>query len=345
LDADLTNLLERAELDARRRRHDAVDPEHLLSVILEEDAVSRALVVRGVDPIELRDSLEAALTSRPITAGFRDAATVSLETSDALDDVLESLDDDGVTVLDALFLDRTVARLLLGLRQCSGARHVLERTTALAVVAGDELIRVEHLLQVLLDVVWFEEAVRRTSMSLDTLRAAIVIAPNKSNMSNKKKPLRKTPKWSDTIVNLLRDLSPNREYEKLRVDDLARALIVRRTTREILERYGIKSFELLYSVVHESGVPDPDSEPTTQAFEQVFLHDDPITSHTFGRDVLENAFELLPAEAEKILQMAERNDEALIQTFPTKEARKRWRTALRMCEHAVQPMRFSTRRP
>jgi hypothetical protein len=50
----LSRILELARVEARRRRHDTVDVEHVAFVALDVSDVAAAVRERGIDPAELR---------------------------------------------------------------------------------------------------------------------------------------------------------------------------------------------------------------------------------------------------------------------------------------------------
>jgi hypothetical protein len=172
---DLVALLERARLAAQRRRHEKVDPDHLLFVILDEEIVGHALRLQGLDPEEVRERLEARFTSRPTMGGYRDGLDVPL--APTLERVIERLTerrwlslDEPMTVLDALMLEPWIASLVVGLRRGDSAEHVLSRAWALAIVRGHLTVELGHVVSVLLDVPIFVEIVERIRGDLPMLR-------------------------------------------------------------------------------------------------------------------------------------------------------------------------------
>src|SRR4051794_37804070 len=78
MDANLTERIQLARIEARRRGHAEVLPEHLLAVIIDAADAVRALRARGIDPTELRERLEARLSGLPAPGGYRDRVDASL---------------------------------------------------------------------------------------------------------------------------------------------------------------------------------------------------------------------------------------------------------------------------
>lgn len=89
MDALLTQRIELARIEARRRHHLAVERVHLLAAILETPEVTAALRGRGIDPTELRDRLDAQLGAQDSLGGYRDGTDTPL--SPALERVIERL--------------------------------------------------------------------------------------------------------------------------------------------------------------------------------------------------------------------------------------------------------------
>ena len=70
--AELAQRIALAHIEARRRRHDATSPEHLLAVVLGSPEVVHSLHEHSLDPDELRDRLEGRLSEVPAIGGYRD---------------------------------------------------------------------------------------------------------------------------------------------------------------------------------------------------------------------------------------------------------------------------------
>jgi ATP-dependent Clp protease adapter protein ClpS/ATP-dependent Clp protease ATP-binding subunit ClpA len=352
-DVDLANLLERAEVDAQRRRHDTVDPLHLLSVILEEEAVERALSVRGLDSVEVREMLEATLTERPLMGGFRDVAR-GLSQSPDMERVLARLAAGAslfsfgqpMTVLDALLLDREVAKVIVALRQCNGARHVLERATAFAVVCGHSVINVAHVMKVLLDVPWFVEALERTpTTTTDALRAKtdgalMTIEP----ASEDNKHSKRAPAWISGLIDVLRTV-PRHKLSTMTLEHFCVALTRESATRHALESLSIDPFALLYSIVHGEMLPSPELNLHVHGrLEEVILHKDDLTPQIFVRRVLGEAFSTASHETDDLIRVMVGQGQAFVGKFLTAEARERWKLAQTMCREEMYPLRLSVRK-
>ena len=131
MDGHLARQIDRARIDARRRRHDAVAPEHFLGVVIDEPRVASALRDRGLDPLELRDRLDARFAEIPAIGGYRDGGDVPL--SPALERVVARVDARGwldritrKSALGALLVEPAVAALVIALRRGNDYRHILE---------------------------------------------------------------------------------------------------------------------------------------------------------------------------------------------------------------------------
>jgi ATP-dependent Clp protease ATP-binding subunit ClpA len=171
-------LLELARRDARSRRHRATELEHVLSVALGMDEIRRALLERGIDPVELRDRLDVRLTAVPSLGGYRDASDAPL--SSALEAIVARLRGGkwrpfrrAPSLVDAALGHPSIARLVVELRRGNDFRHLLERARALAIVQGHELVGIEHMLSVLLDLPSFVETLERAGGDAVRLRAAV----------------------------------------------------------------------------------------------------------------------------------------------------------------------------
>lgn len=175
---ELTRCIDLARIDARRRRHDSTEPEHLLAVALESQDIAQAVRARGLDPMELRDRLESRLTTRPAVGGYRDGSDSPLSTS--LTRVVGRLKQRRwvpfiakMTILDALLLEPSIAELVFELRRGNDYRYVVERARARAVLSGHDGVGVEHIFSALLDVRSFVDTVRRAEGDADRLRTTV----------------------------------------------------------------------------------------------------------------------------------------------------------------------------
>jgi ATP-dependent Clp protease ATP-binding subunit ClpA len=175
---ELTRRIDLARIDARRRRHDSTEPEHLLAVALESQDIAQAVRARGLDPVELRDRLESRFTTRPAVGGYRDGSDSPLSTS--LTRVVGRLKERRwvpfiakMTILDALLLEPSIAELVFELRRGNDYRYVVERARARAVLSRHDGVGVEHVFSALLDVRSFVDTVRRAEGDADRLRATV----------------------------------------------------------------------------------------------------------------------------------------------------------------------------
>lgn len=174
----LTQRLELAHVEARRRGHSAIEPEHLLVAIIDAPEVAERLRQRGLDPLELRERLVARLSAEPVVGGYRDAS--ALPTSPALERVVERLSKrrwrwlgPHTPYLDALMPEPSVAELVFNLRRGNDHRHILERAVALAVLSSHPSVGLEHAFRALVDLRSFVETFERASGDLAAFRDAI----------------------------------------------------------------------------------------------------------------------------------------------------------------------------
>jgi ATP-dependent Clp protease ATP-binding subunit ClpA len=175
MDVETERRVELAKLFAKQRRHLETEPEHLLAVVLDIDEEARALHSRGLDPSELRERTEAAFAARPAIGGYRDGAESA--PSPALERTLKRVAGNRwlpfvgkVSMLDALFLEPSVAKLVYALRRGADSRYIVERARALAIVLDHATIGIEHVLRALLDLPSFGETLERANGSVDSLR-------------------------------------------------------------------------------------------------------------------------------------------------------------------------------
>lgn len=175
--AELSRRIDLAGIDARCRHHDAAEPEHLLGVVIELQQVADALREQGLDPLELRDRLDARFTAMPSIGGYRDGSAAPL--SEALARVAKRLDGPWrpftpkTSVLDALLLEPSIAALVFELRRGNDYRHILARAFALAVMSGHACTTIGHVFRVLLDLRSFADAVHRAAGDTELLRATV----------------------------------------------------------------------------------------------------------------------------------------------------------------------------
>jgi ATP-dependent Clp protease ATP-binding subunit ClpA len=175
--AQIKRWVELARIEARRRRHEAVEPEHFALVCVGDASFAAAVTERGIDPTELRERLEGALTARPTVGGYRDASDAPI--SPELQRVIERARPRGwlplakpLSAHDSLSIETSIAALVFDLRRGNDHRHILERARALAVIHGHALVTVQHVLRTLLDLRSFVEAIERAYGDVAPLRAA-----------------------------------------------------------------------------------------------------------------------------------------------------------------------------
>ena len=163
-------------MEARKRRAPAAEPLHLLAVVLDTPDVARALRELGVDPIELRERLEARLSAEDSPGGYRDADDTTLST--ALERVLQRLTTRRwrlvgarTTCVEALLPEPSVAALVFELRRGNDHRHILARAAALATMSSHATIELAHVFRVLLDIRSFVETLERAGANVPALRA------------------------------------------------------------------------------------------------------------------------------------------------------------------------------
>jgi hypothetical protein len=78
---ELTRRIDLARIDARRRRHDSTEPEHLLAVVLESPDIAQAVRARGPGSSGTRDRLESRFTMRRAVGGYRYGSDLPLSTT------------------------------------------------------------------------------------------------------------------------------------------------------------------------------------------------------------------------------------------------------------------------
>jgi ATP-dependent Clp protease ATP-binding subunit ClpA len=178
MEADLASQLDRARIEARRRRHDAALPEHLLVAVIEDTQPDAQLRHIGIDPSELRERLGARLDTLREIGGYRDGSEVPISAD--LTRVIDRVDVRGwrrfhsnQTVVDALLLEPAIASLVFELRRGNDHRHVVHRARALAIISGHASVELEHFFQVFLDLRSFAETVARAGGDVDKLRYVV----------------------------------------------------------------------------------------------------------------------------------------------------------------------------
>ena len=175
---DTSRRLDLARIEARRRRHEAVEPAHFAFVVLHESSVAEVLRQRGIDPTELRERLEGALAARTVVGGYRDGSDAPL--SPALERVVDRLGrrrwlpfGKSLGLDESLLLEPSIAALAFELRRGNDYRHIIERARALAVVRRHGVVSVEHAFRALLDLRSFVDALQRAEGDLDRVRAVV----------------------------------------------------------------------------------------------------------------------------------------------------------------------------
>ncbi len=178
MDALLTQRIQLARIEARRRHHSVVAPWHLLAAVLETPDVTRELRERGIDAIELRERLDAHLATAESLGGYRDGTAAPL--APELERVVTRLATRRwrllrarTTCVEALLPEPSIAALVFELRRGNDSRHILERAAALAVMSTHASIGIEHVFRVLLDVRSFVETLQRADGNADRLRESV----------------------------------------------------------------------------------------------------------------------------------------------------------------------------
>ena len=232
----LAQRIELARIEARRRRHPAAEPLHLLAAVLETAEFARALRERGIDPLELREKLDAQLAASDSLGGYRDGSDTPL--APALARVLERLArrrwrllGARTTCVEALLPEPSVAALVFALRRGNDSRHVIERATALAVMSAHASVGIEHAFRVLLDLRSFVETLERAEGNLARLRETVDATlsrsiPSRSQpgmpplgpvmrrvVSSAKEMARRTGVSATTVRQLCLDLAHQEEAE------------------------------------------------------------------------------------------------------------------------------------
>ncbi len=174
----LSRIVELARIEARRRRHETVDTEHFAFVALENSDVAAAIRERGIDPAELRERVDGALTARSSVGGYRDGSVAEVSP-----ELRRLLDGDRrrrwtpfrkALPFDQVLLDQpSIASLVFELRGGNDFRYVIERARALAVVKKHSAVAVVHALRALVDLRSFVAAVERAEGDVARLASAL----------------------------------------------------------------------------------------------------------------------------------------------------------------------------
>jgi ATP-dependent Clp protease ATP-binding subunit ClpA len=174
----LSRILELARIDARRRRHETIDTEHFAFVALDVSDVAAAIRQRGIDPAELRERLDGALTARSSVGGYRDGTTAEVSP-----ELRRLLDGDRrrrwtpfrkSLPFDQVLLDQpSIASVVFELRGGNDYRYVIERARALAVSRRHAAVGVVHALRALVDLRSFVAAVERAEGDVARLASAL----------------------------------------------------------------------------------------------------------------------------------------------------------------------------
>jgi ATP-dependent Clp protease ATP-binding subunit ClpA len=206
----LTARLDLARVYARRRQHDSTEPEHLLAVVLEIEEIASALAERGLDPVELRERVEARLAARPAVGGYRDGVDAPL--SMGLERVAKHVAASRwipfarkPTIIDALLLEPAIAALVFELRRGNDYRYVVERARALALMSEHARVEIVHVFRVLLDLRSFIDTIERAGGNTRDLLTAV----EATLASGREKRATSAPRLDAPVQELLPLGTPN----------------------------------------------------------------------------------------------------------------------------------------
>jgi ATP-dependent Clp protease ATP-binding subunit ClpA len=198
VDASFHRRIEVAQRDARRRRHRTTDPEHLLAVVLEIRSEAERVHMRGLDPRELLERVEAHFTTLPVASAYRDTCDAPL--APALERVLQRMQGRAwlpfvgrVQMLDSLLLEPSVCQLVIGLRRGQDSRYVVQRARALAIASSHRLLGLDHVLRALLDLPSFAVMLERAGANAERLRSYLEESARPADSDHREGPSLETP--------------------------------------------------------------------------------------------------------------------------------------------------------
>jgi len=335
LGADASRVVEAARDLARKHRHEALEPEHLLGALLRDDRMERVLTERAVDRRDLRERLGACLVVLPTSGLYRDA-NVEPVPSDALQSLIARA---GAGRLVALLRPVTFAqlahaacsepRLALLLRAASTAvaspRDALAQAKTFALSRREGWVSVFHLFHVLVEQPSMTNALRDAHVDRDALLGRIV------------RRLDDEPRVDDLVRDGLDKI------EGLHV--LLAGLLRTKAIDVLLTEMGGSVFSVMRGLVRSAGESvDDDTVPEDGDGDvDVVFHDDDFTTQEFVVGALEQCFAIPGTKALRLMLKVHRNGAAVVTTCAASQARWRLEKARSLALEAAMPLRISWR--
>jgi ATP-dependent Clp protease adaptor protein ClpS len=335
LGSDAAHAIEAAAHLARRYRHEAVEPEHVLRVLATDSRVVNVFADLAIEGERLAEQLDGHLATWPASGLYRDAR-VEPATSERFRILLERA---GASRVVSLFRPVTIAQLALATCRLPSlaalvlnaraesftARAAVSHARILASARGDDALEVFHVLHVVADQAWMSTALRTAGIEPATLQRAL------------EKRLERT-------LAKRAMLAPG--FEKIAKRNLWVGPLLRAPSVASLfaDDLGIPIHAVLRALVAASGeVVDDEQLPSGDhdARIDIVFYDDEFTTMEFVVDVLSTVFGLSAPEAAARMIAVHEGGKQVVATLPARDARKAIKKARSRARRENMPLRIS----
>jgi len=337
LGSDAAEAVEAAAHLARRYRHDAVEPEHLLRVLATDVRAVSVFADLAIEGERLAEHLDGHLATCPASGLYRDAR-VEPATSERFRSLLDRA---GARRVATLFRPVTIAQLTFatcGLPSLGSlvlharaesftARAAMAHARILVSARGDDALEVFHVVHVVADQPWMSSALRKAGIEPETLQRAL-------------------EKRLDRALGKRAMLAPGFENiakRNLWVGPLLRAPSVASVFADDL---GIPIHTVLRALVAASGEAIADDDLPNGEHDgriDIVFHDDEFTTMEFVVGVLSTVFGLpAPDAMARMLAVHERGKQ-VVATLPARAARKAIKKARSHARRESMPLRIGWR--
>lgn len=337
LGADVARVIETARELARKHRHEALEPEHVLAALLSDARMEQVLTEHAVDGNDLGERVTAHLVHRATAGLYRDARAEPIP-SEAFRSLMARAGAERLVTLVrpvtfAQLAEATCSepRLALLLREASkevgSVKDALAQAKTFALSRREGYLSVFHLFHVLVKQPSMTDALREIHVDREALLARIAAR------------LDDEPTVADLVAEGL-------EKKVVGTSQLLAEMLRTKPIELQLTEMGASLFEIRRAIVRASGGTHADDtvpDDRTGNVDIVF-HDDDFTTMEFVVQVLHQCFAVPADEAASVmLRIHEGGGSAVVRTCPAVEARWRLEKARARALEAGMPLRISWR--
>jgi ATP-dependent Clp protease adaptor protein ClpS len=335
LGADASRVVDAARALARRHRHEAVEPVHLLGALVADARMQPLLTERAVDREDLVARVEARLVAWPASALYRDARAEP-KASEQLGVLLDCAGARRIVSLlrpltfeqlarEACALPSLASVMLEARSEIVTAKDAVAHARLLAIARGDARPNFYHLIYVLADQAWMRSALRDAGVDPQTLHAAL---ERRLEMAA----------GAGGLGSALEKVGPR--------TTLLNAMLQTPLVAGLLSEIGVSVYGVRRALVRGSGESiDDESLPDDDGAQiDVVFHDDDFTTMEFVVDALTSCFDIPDPEATKLMLRVHRTGAEVVSALPAGEARKQIAKARAHARRSAMPLRITWRR-